>query len=181
MFGPVSITLGLGLGYAGLSPYARRGSAVSEEANALSKAASAVIRKVEESQILFGGKSAVLSELRALAQDCAQEDWDGNDASALHPAALQTAEDFVRALPSGIQMPECAADPDGSVSLDWIQSRNRLFSVSVGCSNRLAYAWLDGADKGHGVARFNGFLVPPRILSGIQSILTNGNACLRAA
>ena len=182
MFEPVSTTVGICcFGYAALNACARGGSAVSSEANALTKAASAVIQTVEESQILFGSKSAVLSQLRLLASDCAHDGWDGNDASALDPVALQTAEDFVRALPAGIPMPQCAPEPDGSISLDWIHSRNRLISVSVGGSNRLAYAWLDGADKGHGVARFDGFLVAPRVLSDIQSIVNNGNASFRAA
>ena len=131
--------------------------------------------------MLFGGKSAAISRLRALATECGLQDWDGNDASAIDPSALQNAEDFVRALPEGIPMPECAAEPDGAISLDWIQSRHRLFSVSVGQSSRLAYAWLDGADKGHAVARFDGFIVPRLVLSGIQSILNPANACLRPA
>jgi hypothetical protein len=77
----------------------------------------------------------------------------------------------VRALPDGIPLPEFAPEPDGSISLDWILSRNRLFSVSIGHSSRLAFAWLDGADNGHGVARFDGQNVPPRVLEGIKCII----------
>ena len=78
-------------------------------------------------------------------------------------------------------LPEFAPEPDGSISLDWIQSRARLYSLSIGHSNRLAYAWLDGADKGHGVVHFDGQNVPPRVLDGIKHIVGHGYAGLRAA
>lgn len=71
-------------------------------------------------------------------------------------------------------MPGLAADPDGAVSLDWIVSRPRMFSVSCGPSGRLAYSWLDGTDRGHAVADFDGWTIPQRILHGIRSINCNG-------
>ena len=173
MLEPVSTTLRICLiGYDALNAYARGGSAVSAEARVLIQAASAVVRAAEDSQILFGGQGATISRLRALAKDCAERGWDGNEGCAIGPVALQNAEDFVRSLPDGVPAPECAPEPDGSISLDWIHSRQRLFSLSVGTSNRLAYAWLDGTDRGHGLARFDGTTVPPRVLSGILSILT---------
>ena len=48
------------------------------------------------------------------------------------------------------------------LAFDWIVSRARVFSVSVGTTNRLAFAWIDGTDRGHGVARFDGDAVPAR-------------------
>jgi hypothetical protein len=139
------------------------------------------LSSAESSQTLFGEKSAVISRLRALANECAEQGWDGGDALAIDRVALQNAEDFVRALPEGFPVPECAPEPDGWISLDWIESRHRFFSLSVGSSSRLAYAWLDGADKGHGVARFDGLSVPPRVLSGILSILNHEYASLGIA
>ena len=85
--------------------------------------------------------------------------------------AVMLAERFLRALPYRIPLPELAVEPDGSISLDWIRSRTRLFSVSVGRASRLAFAWLDGSDTGHGVARFDGQNVPPRILEGIEAVV----------
>jgi hypothetical protein len=169
------------LGYAALGAYARDGSAISNEAQEAQKAATAVADSAERSQALFGAKADSISNLLALANDCAQPDWDGNGASAIHPLAVRIAEDFVRALPDAIPLPEFAPEPDGSISLDWIQSRNRLFSLSVGASNRLAYAWLDGSDKGHGVAGFDGERIPRKIIEGICGIMDHGNVTLRAA
>lgn len=179
---PVSRALGLCLvGYTALQVYSRGGSAISSEAEAAREAARAVVRSAERSQVLFGEKAAAISQLRALANKCADEGWDGAGANAISSLAVFMAEAFVRALPDGIPLPEFAPEPDGFVSLDWIQSRNRLFSLSVGTSHRLAYAWLDGADKGHAVARFDGERIPPRVLEGIKGIMNHGNASLRAA
>lgn len=179
---PVS-TVGLCLlgGYAALNACVRGGSAVSKEAQEVRAAACALVERVEASQALFGKKAAAISQLTALANECAQEGWDGNDATAISSLAVSKATAFVRALPDDVPLPEFAPEPDGSVSLDWIQSRTRLFSLSVGTSDRLAYAWLDGADKGHAVARFDGESIPSRVLEGIKAILNHGYAPLRAA
>lgn len=183
MLEPISTTVGLYccLGYASLNAYNLKGSAVSAEAQALNSAASAFVRSVEESHALFGEKAAAITQLREMASECAEPGWDGDEAIPLNSIALENAENFIRALPESILMPEFAPEPDGSISLDWIQSRHRLFSLSIGQSNRLAYAWLDGTDKGHGVARFDGMCISNRLLAEIQSITGHDNASLRAA
>lgn len=182
MFEPLSTTVGICcLGYAALNPYARMGSAVSAEAEAVTIAASALVKSAEASQTLFGRKADAISQLRAIANECSESGWDGADACAIDDLALRNAENFLRALPDNIPLPEFAPEPDGAISLDWIQSRYRLFSLSIGSNNRLAYAWLDGADKGHGVARFDERTIPARVLGGIQSIMCHGNAPVRVA
>jgi hypothetical protein len=179
---PVS-TLGLCYiaGYTALATYARGGNAVSSEALSAQKSATEIVEFVEQSQALFGKKAAAIQQMRALAAECSQDDWDGEGALAVQSLAVQVAENFIRALPDYIRVPELAPEPDGSISLDWIESRTRLFSVSVGATTRLAYAWLDGTDRGHGVARFNGGTLPPRILQGIIEITGHANTSLRAA
>jgi len=165
-------------GYAALNGYARGGSAISFEAKAAQKEASTLVQSAERSQALFGAKAAVISQLRALANECADGNWDGNGAHPVNPVAVFMAESFVRAIPSTLPLPELAPEPDGSVSLDWIQSRNRLFSLSVGPNNRLAYAWLDGTDKGHGVASFDRERIPQRVLEGINAIVNSQHAAV---
>lgn len=176
---PVS-TVGLCfLGYVALSAYARgSGNAISVEASAVRKAAGAVIESVERSQALFGEKAAAISQLRAIALECNEQNWDGQGAAGIDPAAILNAEAIVRAFPMGIPLPEFAPEPDGSVSLDWTESRARQFSLSVGRGHRLAYAWLDGTDSGHGVATFDGCTIPTRIIEGIFAIAKNGHAPL---
>lgn len=168
------------MGYAALSAFARPGSAVSTEAQVVQKAASAVVDSAERSHALFGAKAAAIAQIWALTNECAEAGWDGEDAMPLDQFAVISAADIIRALPQDIALPEFAPEPDGSISLDWIQSRNRLFSVSVGTTSRLAYAWLDGADKGHAVARFDGQKVPPRILQGIRDIMSRGDVAVRS-
>jgi len=178
----LSVTAGLDwLGYTALYVYARIGSAISPEARIAPETASAVMEKAENSKSLFGEKRALREQLHALKSDCANEDWDGYGALALNPDAVATAESLVRALPDGFPLPECAPEPDGSISLDWIVSRHRLFSISVGGSDRLACAWLDGTDKGHCVVRLDGLSLPARVLSEIQTMVNHGTTALRAA
>jgi len=159
----------------------RTGSAVSTEAQTIRSSAFAVVESAELSMALFGDKAVAISGLRMLANECAEENWDGNGAYPLHPIAVLLAEEFLRALPDDFPLPEFAPEPDGSISLDWIQSRTRLFSLSIGPSQRLAYAWLDGSDKGHAVSRFDRQQIPARILQGIREIVNHGHASLRAA
>ena len=165
-------------GFVALNSMARAGSAISTEAQTVQQAASAVMKSVERSQALFGNKAVVISQIWALANECAEPDWNADGASAIDDIAVFNAIAFIRALPDGVPLPECAPEPDGSISLDWIQSRNRLFSLSIGRSNRLPYAWLDGIEKGHAVARFDGESVSPRILEGIKAIINDGNAAV---
>jgi hypothetical protein len=122
------------------------------------------------------GKSAAILQIRALAQECAEPGWDGDGAEPISQAAASLAVDLIRALPDGVALPEFAPEPDGSISLDWIQSRSRLLSLSAGPGSRLAYAWLDGEDRGHAVACFDGATLPWRILEEIRGIVGHANA-----
>lgn len=116
----------------------RGSSAYSDDAKAIGVKITAVAQQFERSQALFGDKAAAISQLQAMAIECAEPGWDGNEASAINPLAVFIAENFVRALPNFIPLPEFAPEPDGSISLDWLPSRHRLFSISVGTNNRLA-------------------------------------------
>lgn len=160
---------------------ARPGSAVSGEAQTPWSAANAVLKTLKRSLPLSGPKAAATSRIWALVGECAEMDWDGAGAEPVSALAADRADDFIRALPDNVPLPEFAPEPDGSISLDWIQSRSRLFSLSVGQGSGLAYAWVDGADRGHAVARFDGETVPPRVLEGIRGIMNHGNAAIRPA
>lgn len=168
-------------GFAALQLAARASSAISPEAKFLRESASAVVESVERSIALFGEKSVAISRIRALADECSKEGWDGNGAAPIAPYTVLRTAAFIRAMPEDFPLPEFAAEPDGSISLDWMESRNRVFTLSIGQSDRLAYAWLDGSDLGHAVARFDGNTVPVRVLDGIHSIVGHGNTFLRAA
>ena len=165
--------------YAAMRPYARDRSAVSSAADGIRNACDQVMVSAERSQALFGDKADAIAQLISMARDHQVPNWDGYGAKPIHLLAVRIADAFVRALPRGISMPEFAAEPDGSVSLDWMPSPNRIFSLSVNTSYRLAYAWLDGSDRGHAVARFDGDQIPPGILSGIRGITNGGSPSIR--
>lgn len=128
----------------------------------------------------LGAKSAAIARLDDLAQEFGVAATDEDRGPALSPQGIRLAERIVRALPEGIPMPEFAAEPDGSVSLDWIASRTRMFSVSAGNGDRLPYAWLDGAEHGHGVAAFTAEGLPVRVLDGIAAVMENGRPPVRS-
>jgi hypothetical protein len=179
---PVSIALGLYLaGYASLRAYARPGTAVSEEACIVGQLAAGVADAAQGSEALFGPKVPALEALAALARECAESGWDGYDAKPINPWAVQAAERIIRALPEGLPVPEVSAEPDGDVALEWLESRYRRLSLSVGTDARLAYAWMDGTDKGHAAAGFDGARLPERLVAEIRRIMSPAGASLRAA
>lgn len=94
--------------------------------------------------------------------------------------AVTVAEDFIRALPDGLETPELSVDPDGDISFDWIPDNTKTLTISVNGSNRLAYAWIDGTDRGHAATRFENGVIPSRLLTEIESIVSYG-ATFRAA
>lgn len=182
MLEPVSV-IGLQFGLAALYALARPGNAVSEEAAAVHASARTIVERVERSDALFGGKLAVMSALEALLASHGAVGWDGGEAAPIDRGAVARAVAFVRALPEDCEMPEIAVDLDGAVSLDWMPSRHRMLSVSIsGATDRLAYAWIDGTDRGSAVSRFDGSAIPPRLLQAIASMSAPpAHALLRAA
>jgi hypothetical protein len=120
-------TVSVLVGYTALQAFAGGGSAISPEADAISKAATAIVKSVEESQVLFGAKAEAISRLVALA-----DEYIPDETCAIHPGAVFMAERFVRALPDSISPPEFSAEPDGSISLDWIESRKPHFFLERG-------------------------------------------------
>jgi hypothetical protein len=156
-------------------------TALSGEGRFVFDAATESVKSAEGSEAMSGNKNAVLSDLAKLGTDYADEGWDGGNAAPIDPVAMISVRRFIYALPDDIPMPELAPEPDGSVSLDWGESKTRLFSLSIGPNNWLAFAWLDGADKGHATAQFDGVNIPSLIVDQIRKLVVNARAPIRAA
>jgi len=167
-------------GVLALGGYATARSGVSEEAMRLSDSFAQFHAHQESAESLFGVKSELISELRAIAADCAEEDWDGYGAAPVSAAAVLRAEALIRALPESIPSPEISAEPDGEISFDWLPSRTRTFSISVNAGNRLAYAWIDGSDRGNVAETFERGTLPSRLLNELRHITADASA-LRTA
>ncbi len=165
---PIPITSAGATWVTGLALSAGVCNAASDLGQVTHNARTSIIRHAEQSVALFGQKEDFISELFELAEECSIENWDGYDASPISGKAFNTVVKFVRSLPDGIALPEVSPEPDGSISLDWMPSRYRTFSLSVGESNQLAYAWVDGFERGHAVAPFDFQTIPERILQGIN-------------
>src|SRR5688572_17573101 len=91
-------------GHTTLNIYARGRNAVSSEALAAQKSAIEIVECVERSHALFGGKGAAFSQLRAMAGECSEAGWDGDDGRAVNPLAVIMTECFLRALPEDIPL-----------------------------------------------------------------------------
>ena len=168
------------LGIAAMYVAVRMGTAISPAAVNVRRNASAVIASTERSQALFGDKANAISQVWSIVKEHATENWNEDAAQPVDELAGRNATEFVRLLPPDFPMPEFSADPDGAISLDWIESRHRLLSVSVGADNRLPYAWLDGANRGHAVAVFDGQQIPDRLLAEIRKLKANGDTAVRS-
>lgn len=171
-------TLGLVVGSYGALRELSRGVGVSVEALAIQAAGTSVIESAEGSQTLFGGRAAAISSVWEIATDCAENGWDGGSGAGIDLMAAMRAELFLRALPDGVSLPEAAPEPDGAISLDWMFASDRILSVSIGNTLRLAFAWKDGSSHGHGVEFFDGVRVPARIVDGVKKLAGAPNAFL---
>lgn len=71
-------------------------------------------------------------------------------------------------LPPSVPIPEVAFDPDGEIQFDWLGPGDKIFSVSVDRSGRLAYAGRFGEKKRNNGIEQLSESCPPEILQGIE-------------
>lgn len=105
--------------------------------------------------------------LKRLAVECSKDGWDGGDAAPITPEVVDSVYNFIQALPKGIAMPDIAPEPDGSISLDWIQTGPRIVSVSIGPFRIISYAWLNESGSGYGTFYFSSS-VPKQVLKKLK-------------
>ena len=74
-----------------------------------------------------------------ISNDCSQSDWDGYEAMAITSNEINIARKFLSMLPESIKTPEVSPDPDGSISFNWGEGHDLLFSVFP-TNNLLFYA-----------------------------------------
>ena len=121
-----------------------------------------------EPESLFGAKRAAQQGLQRIALECSVADWDGYGAQPINPIAACNAYYFIEFLPSEVITPESVPEPDGAISLDWAFGLHRIISLSFSPGDRIAFAWRDGSDRGHGVVTFDRRTIPARILAMIR-------------
>lgn len=146
-------------------------SGCSRDAGDVRAARHGVVDRVDRSIVLGWPKVKALSDLTALADECAESDWNGEGAEPINLVALEAAKRLIRLLPDELPIPRLSVDPDGAVSMGWMGPRRQRFSLSAGPRDRLAYAWLDGVDRGHAVAHFDHRSVPTQLLATLRAML----------
>jgi hypothetical protein len=104
-----------------------------------------------------------LQELADLVDEAAEAGWDGPGASPVSPSAVAEAQLFLSRLPSSIPSPAAAAEPDGSVGMEWRVPRRGRVAVSLDGRMRLSHVSLhaDGSVR-RGVEPF--VQEPPRVV-----------------
>ena len=89
-------------------------------------------------------------ELEKIFEECSSDGWDGERAKPVSKEVLRHAAAFLESFPSGIELPDIGAEPDGSVSLEWYRSAERVISVSVNPGGEIFYAAIVDGRKIHG-------------------------------
>lgn len=115
------------------------------------------------------GHRSAFTQLVDCLEECSQEGWDGEDAAEVLVQAFSNARHFLTLLPNAYPAPEVAADPDGDVLLDWIVSRQRMFSVSIGGGDRIAFAGLIDGNTIYGSERITDRF-PPQLAEYLQRL-----------
>ena len=116
-------------------------------------------------------KDQLFSELREIEKECSEVNWDGEGAMLVDRMTIEQAENFISALPEDIPLPEVAPDPDGEIAFDWIWDKGHTLSLSISPTGSLAYAWIDGEEKGHATSSFYGKM-PQRLINELKGFLS---------
>lgn len=109
----------------------------------------------------------LISEIDELVADSATAE---NNASGVQPVDEDTARaaiEFAFLLPRSMPAPEIAPDMDGEVSFDWLGPGQKMFSVSINKTGRIAFAGRFGEkSKIHGTEQLSE-ACPPEVFRGI--------------
>lgn len=154
----------------------QRADGVSDVAVHLQESFRKLFRSTDDVLTLSDRESTFERRLRFVLDELTVDDGQ----CAVSAASVRRAFQLVQSLPNGIPVPDVAIDPDGEVELDWMPSRTRMFSISLGDSDRLAYAWLDGSDHAHGVFRFINAIPQPLLLQ-LAELTVDARAYVRVA
>ena len=92
----------------------------------------------------------IFLELGKTFEECSSDGWDGERAKPVSKEVLRNARTFLESLPSGVELPQIGAEPDGAISFEWYRFPEKVISVSVNPDGRFYYASLVGTRRRHG-------------------------------
>jgi hypothetical protein len=105
---------------------------------------------LQESNTLGFAAKGTFQQLYEVFKECSSEGWDGEHARPISIDVLECAISFLKSFPIGIEAPEIGAEPDGSITLEWYRSPNRVVSISINPDGWMYFASLFGSSKRHG-------------------------------
>jgi hypothetical protein len=108
------------------------------------------LNMLQESNALGFAAKGTFRQLFEVFKECSSMGWDGEQAKPISVEVLQNAERFLSSFPLGMEAPEVGAEPDGSITLEWYRSPNKVISISINPDGWMYYAALIGTSKRHG-------------------------------
>lgn len=127
--------------------------------------------EIDQDSLALCPCAELISEIDEIANECAVSDWDGYDAEPIHSDTIIKARGFIYSIPQNLPLPEVAPESDGEISFDWIWAKNRALSLSINKNGAIAYAWIDGEERGHAVAKCDEKGISSRIINSIKAFL----------
>jgi len=110
------------------------------------------IRSYFADSVTFGEHLAkILEGLLKAREEHSVDNWDGYGAKGVNIDSYNYGLNFGLSLPPSIPVPEIYVNPDGYVTFEWYEGKRKVFSISIGDRNELAYAGLYGSSKTYGV------------------------------
>ena len=105
---------------------------------------------LQESNALGFAAKGTFQQLDEVFEECSSEGWDGERAKPISEEVLECAKRFLSLFPLGIEAPEVGAEPDGSITLEWYRSPNKVVSISINPDCWVYWAALVGTRRRHG-------------------------------
>ncbi|MFZ0034295.1 MAG: hypothetical protein WAK60_04825 [Sedimentisphaerales bacterium] len=105
---------------------------------------------LQESNALGFTAKGTFQQLDEVFEECSSEGWDGERAKPISVEVLHCAKRFLNSFQLGIEAPEVGAEPDGSITLEWYRSPNKVVSISINPDGWVYWAALIGASRRHG-------------------------------
>ena len=102
----------------------------------------------------------VFRALETIATLASAPNWDGYEAQALQPGAVDEARRVLGVLPPEVPPPQPCVEPDGSLGLEWHARAGWTYVLTVSGRGHIEYAGLFGENETHGRERFRGSLPP---------------------
>lgn len=109
---------------------------------------------VTPSQSMGERQRTSLEALQAALEESSSTEWRNQGGQPVAASTLRYALELLRALPTGIALPDILPHPDGELAFEWFRSPRSVLTVSISPSGRLSYAGLFGENKSHGAEYF---------------------------